>query len=273
MGALRALGEQNLHTVFTEGVYGISIGAVLCSLIAFQFTLSEIETFCADLLRLDAFLEPPRLAHVLTLPTRMGLDTGEKAVQTWKSMFAAKGLDLDTLTIGDAAIPLHIVATDLTRRKIVVFDDHVRVVDALRASTALPLIFCPHILKGRVFVDGAVLCKNLLNLIPASQRHTVLALFLDSPEPEVTSLSDLLQECMSVASRYEVGRAARAYPQNVCRLIHPSVTMLDPEPDVLDMFAVGERLARNFMKEYTNTEHGGEISGARSGEVLQGHFG
>jgi len=254
VGALRALEEQNLHTVFTDGVYGISIGAVLCSLIAFQFTLSEIETFCVDLLRLDAFVEPPRLEHILALPTRMGLDTGERAIQTWKCIFATKGLNLDTLTIGDAAIPLHIAATDLTRRKIVVFDDHVRVVDALRASTALPLIFCPQVLKGRVFVDGAVLCDNLLKLIPSSQRGGVLALFLDSPEPDLTSLQNILQECMRISTRREIRSAARAYPQNVCRLTHPSVAMLDSEPDIQDMFAVGERLCRDFLAESRDEE-------------------
>ena len=49
VGALRAFGTQHLHELFPDGVYGISIGAVVCALIAFEFTLDEIANMSREL--------------------------------------------------------------------------------------------------------------------------------------------------------------------------------------------------------------------------------
>jgi NTE family protein len=250
VGALRSLGVQDLHTLFPEGVYGISIGAVLCALIAFRFTLAEIEDCSRELLKADAFLDPPRLHTVMELEARMGVDTGTRLVEVWTKMFARKGYDLATLKVGDAAIPLYIVASDLTRSKAIIFNEGVRVVDALRASTAIPVVFTPHVLRGRVFVDGAVLCSNIVRFVPRSQRESMLALLLVHPDSPMQTLSQLVGRIVQCRSKTGSRWAADMYPQNVCVLTEPSEGAsgaLDLNPPIEDMFAQGEALCRDFL--------------------------
>lgn len=56
-------------------------------------------------------------------------------------------------------IPLKVVATDYWRREQIVFDSG-SLVDAIQASTAVPGVFEPVVLDGRVLVDGSI--KNTL---------------------------------------------------------------------------------------------------------------
>lgn len=52
--------------------------------------------------------------------------------------FQQHGIDLSEARIADAPQPLHIVASNLTRSTPTVFQGNVRILDALKASCALP---------------------------------------------------------------------------------------------------------------------------------------
>ena len=82
VGALKAFSELNkteyLHTIFKKGVYGISIGSIIATFIAFGFSISEIIEISFDVLNIQAFLEIPRLHSFLELPKTKGIDNGEK---------------------------------------------------------------------------------------------------------------------------------------------------------------------------------------------------
>ena len=58
-------------------------------------------------------------------------------------------------TFEEAKIPLSIVATDFMSGEPVVLSTG-RVMDAIRASIAIPMVFPPHELDGRLLTDGAV---------------------------------------------------------------------------------------------------------------------
>ena len=58
-------------------------------------------------------------------------------------------------TFKDAVMPLHIVATDLYTGERVVISSG-RIVDAIRASTAIPMIFSAWKIGDQLLVDGAV---------------------------------------------------------------------------------------------------------------------
>jgi NTE family protein len=55
----------------------------------------------------------------------------------------------------DTRIPLRVVATDYWRRETVVFDSG-SLVDAIRASAAVPAVFEPALVDGRLLVDGGI---------------------------------------------------------------------------------------------------------------------
>lgn len=246
VGALTVLGIEELYTVFTDGLYGISIGSIICTLIAFKFTMSEILDFAKNL-RLDELIEHPRLDHLLNIHTRMGIDTGERVYNFLKSVFHKKGLNIDSLRIGEADVPLYIIASDMTNTKTVIFNESVRVWDAIRASISLPLVFTPHILKGRSFVDGAVLCKSIVKLVPKSERHKMLALLCMSDDGDLSSVSKLMSKVIHSPFIGQAYLAEKKYPKNVCLLKESSTGIIDFNVDCQKLLDTGSSIYRLFL--------------------------
>ena len=67
---------------------------------------------------------------------------------------ALEGVAFD-MTFADLAIPLKLIATDMnTGEKVVLTEGRIR--DAVRASLAIPIIFPPWEIDGRLLIDGGV---------------------------------------------------------------------------------------------------------------------
>jgi predicted acylesterase/phospholipase RssA len=250
VGALKAFDIQDLYTIFPDGVYGISIGSILCALIAFKFTMDEMVRLTCEIFKLEELLDKPRLSHFLEFDTRVGIDSGIKIYECLKSIFEKKGMDFSRLTIGDAAIPLNIVASDLTKCKVVTFCKSIRVWDAIRASISIPLIFTPHIIKKRVFVDGAILCRNVFNTVPEKDRHKALYISTNRGKiDEVNTFSSrqFMNHILQVQTAIETKNTIMQYPKNTCVLEDRSVGMLDFNPDVPNMLEKGELTCRLFL--------------------------
>lgn len=242
----KTVGETMLHQIFTDGVYGISIGSIICTLIAFKFDINEMVEMSRNL-RMDELIEPPRLDHILNIQLRMGLDNGERILAFLRSIFHKKGLDFESLSVGDASIPLYIIASDITKTKTVIFNESVRIWDAIRASISLPIIFTPHVLKGRIFMDGAILCKNILKKVPKRDRTKVLALLCVNANSDYSSTSKLMSHVIHAPSIAETTWSQKKYPQNVCLLTESSTGMIELEPDVSRLLDVGSTIYRLFV--------------------------
>jgi len=250
VGALKAYIEAGGSLHFPGGIYGISIGAIMGSLIAFNFTIDEIILHVHECLRFDHLVEPLRLQHILDFHTRRGIDSGDTVYGHLSRIFATKGLSLETLRIRDSSVPLHIVASDLTKCKPVLFCDSVRVWDAIRASISLPLVFTPHTISGRVFVDGAIMCKNIVKYVPQNQRSTMLALLCDSTRPNTldsASPHEFMLYVLSATSHIEVRWSLQNYPENVCLLTDTSTSILELTPDLDRIVEKGRSIGSDFF--------------------------
>ncbi len=124
--------------------------------------------------RLDEFIEimttmsRSRVFRLIDpLWRREGLLGGRRAIEYIQS--AVGGSDR---LIQDLAVPFAAVATDLQTGEEVILDRG-PVTDAIRASIAIPGIFRPHLLDGRVLVDG-----GLSNPIPVSVARRLGADFV-----------------------------------------------------------------------------------------------
>lgn len=91
-----------------------------------------------------------------------GLFKGERIISTLKEMIG----DCD---IGDLDIGFTAVATDLYEQREVWFNSG-PLFDAIRASMAIPTVFTPWVVEGRVLVDGGLL--NPLPIAPALNHQT-----------------------------------------------------------------------------------------------------
>jgi hypothetical protein len=261
IGALQELAEQEhekqLSNIFTDGVYGISIGALIATMIAFEFSVDELNLLTEMLGNMQDAFQPLRLQTLLGLTQTNGIDSGSKIYELLESEFKKRGLEFGTLRIGDAAIPLHIVASDLSTLKVTVFGQSIKVWDALRSSFSLPYIFTPHIVQDHIFVDGALLCQRIVDVIPKSKRSSAL-LLLTAQHSEITLQNYLAMVpfCKSIKETYWTHDT---YPENTCLLIEDSAQMFsfwESAEIVKHLIAVGrasysEFRAKSLDKELT----------------------
>jgi hypothetical protein len=197
-------------------------------------------------------VSPPRLQSILDYYGNKGLDTGDKMHESFRITFLEKGLIFDDLTIGDALIPLFIVGSDVTRSKSVVFYNKIKVWDAVRASISLPMVFTPHIIKGRVFVDGAIACSHILYTVPRSERTNALCLLpsnLQSCELEKMNVFAFMNQVAGVRTNNLMRTMKGKYPNNVCILDENTTGMMDVDADRTHLFQTGRNLALSFFSE------------------------
>jgi hypothetical protein len=236
IGALQFLEDhlqRPLHTVFPNGMYGISIGAVIISLLAFGFSTTEILDALRKTLNITDALSPVRLQQLVTVHQRKGLDDGKQFYASLSSIFSQRNLNLETLKIEQALCPLYIIASDITRMKPVIFAGHVRVWDAIRASTCIPLVFTPHILKNRVFVDGGCMLDGLMDFLPRKKKSVSLHIYC-SREQGISkeqllgwSLGLYSSFVMNSLYTYQHRQLQTEYPKSICVIPENEVQALD----------------------------------------------
>ena len=92
-------------------------------------------------------------------------------------------------------LPLRVTATDAASGDAIVINKG-RIVDALRASIAMPFMFAPHYIDGQRVVDGFI--SDPLPVSAAQDAKAVLALGFDAPMPQrVNGPSRLLAQVTS----------------------------------------------------------------------------
>ena len=95
----------------------------------------------------------------------------------------------------DLRLPLRVTATDAASGDAIVINKG-RIVDALRASIAMPFMFAPHYIDGQRVIDGFI--SDPLPVSAAQDAKAVLALGFDAPMPQrVNGPSRLLAQVTS----------------------------------------------------------------------------
>lgn len=221
LGALRALAERQGHLQFPGGIWGCSAGAVLATGVAFHLTVPQLTTLYTQL-RLSSVLPPLRLRDVTELPTAKGVFSMEAYEEELVTAFASCGVDLRGKTIADAPQPLFIVASNLTTQSTTVFSKQVPILDALRCSSCLPLVFTPQVLYNNVYVDGGV----TLDCLDAVVSEDCLVIHIS--EMPVPIYPSTLASMDLGAFLYSVYRSSRRRPfgTNVLWLRNNTVSIL-----------------------------------------------
>ncbi len=145
IGVIRALAEKNIRITH---VAGTSIGAFVGAFFA-TGTLAGLTEAVLQLTRKQV------LAYVASLPSRTGLLKGHHVTSFLED-------HLSTTTLEECAIPLATVATDLRSGREVTLSTG-NIVEAVRASIAVPGVFTPISRDNALLVDG-----GLVNPVPVS---------------------------------------------------------------------------------------------------------
>jgi NTE family protein len=140
IGVVRVLRERGYAI---QSITGCSIGALIGALLV-SGHLDEYEEWVRQLTRWDVF----RFLDI-SLLDRAGMVKGDKLMDRLAEWLS--GVQIQSLEI-----PLTVVATDIASRK-EVWISRGDLLEAVRASIAVPGVFTPVVKHGRVLVDGGIL--------------------------------------------------------------------------------------------------------------------
>ena len=144
LGAIKRLLEQ---FEFKEGI-ATSGGSIILSLLACGYSYEQIERIVKSI-NLKNLYD----ANWIPFIPNWGLIKGEKLYKVLKEYipFTFKDLDFD----------LNIVATKLGQREAVIFNKNnspnTLIVDAIRASISIPILFDVFTLNGEKYIDGGLI--------------------------------------------------------------------------------------------------------------------
>ena len=159
IGAIEVLEERGIEIV---AVAGSSMGALVGGL----FAAGKLDPYTEWVRGLSQFDVLRLLDLSLTSP---GMIRAEK-------IFARMRELLDGALIEELAVPFTAVATDLLARKAVWFQRG-PVEAAVRASIAMPGVFTPVVLNGRVLVDGGMM--DPVPLAPTASARADVTIAID----------------------------------------------------------------------------------------------
>lgn len=140
IGVIRVLQEQGYSI---KSITGCSMGALVGALLV-SGHLDEYEDWVSQLTRWDVlrFLD-------ISLLGRSGMVKGDRLIERLSQWLS--GIDMESLPV-----PLTVVAADIASRK-EVWISKGDLMEAVRASIAVPGVFSPLVTHGRVLVDGGIL--------------------------------------------------------------------------------------------------------------------
>jgi predicted patatin/cPLA2 family phospholipase len=157
-GVLRNL-KQYQELEFPDGVWGCSIGAIISTFVAFRIPLESVDI--KKYLGFDKVLPKPTFQDITGLISSKGVFSMDLFEKYLIQVFAEHDFDITTKKIGDAHMPLYIVASNITKGIPTVFSKDVSLVEALKCSCCLPGIFKPQELYGQLYVDGGLFVPDL----------------------------------------------------------------------------------------------------------------
>ena len=216
VGMLRALLERD---IVPDVVVGTSAGAWNGSVLAADPTLAAVDRLAAvwEQMRGDVIFPGGRLArawNLLTKDDHLFSDEGLRAV-----------VDLGATPprFDDLAIPLRVIACDLeTGEEVVLACGPLR--PALMATAALPGLFPPVRLAGRVLVDGAVVDTVPLSHALAGPVDRVYVLDVSAElmaRPNRSPL-DVLIKAFAISRKQRFQLELRSVPETVEVILLPA---------------------------------------------------
>jgi NTE family protein len=168
LGLSKALRREGLTPVMAVGCSG---GSIYAASIALGIDPVEAERQTLTLFTSDVFEGyASNLKSALAGETRF---TETSSLIDDTVMYERLQAFFGEKTFGDTAFPLHIVATELYTGERVVISSG-KILDAIRASIAIPMIFSPWKIGDQLLVDGAV-CDPLPIDVAIQQGSDVIA--------------------------------------------------------------------------------------------------
>jgi predicted acylesterase/phospholipase RssA len=248
LGALSYLLSSGvLHTV--KDWYGCSGGCLMAVIGAIGGTPTWIRDVVQhfDMASFTGIEEE----MLIDFQTQLGVNSGQKLVSIISRFIDTWEPGASNWTFADLArerpgVSLHITATNLTCATLDVFNaktsPDMLIIDAMRASCAIPLYFTPwRNKKGEIFCDGGLLepypwayVKDKKNTLVIACNDT--AIYGRKERNSISTLGEYMSAVMNIVSKSQKYIA----PRHWIAINNPTVTMLDFHISATDRMAIYE---------------------------------
>jgi NTE family protein len=179
LGMWKVLDREGIDV---DLVVGCSGGSIYAAVMALGYDVATCERLTAELWTPKVTLKRDwRSMAAAFLPGVFGFD-GSLGMVHDGPLLEALEPPFGGKSFADAKIPLHIVATDLNDgQKVVVSEGSVR--DAVRASIAIPYVWKPWKIGGRMLLDGCLSDPLPVDVAIREGADVILAMGFESPYP------------------------------------------------------------------------------------------
>lgn len=206
IGVLQVLLREKIPI---DMIAGCSMGAIVGAAYAAGIDVDIMEKF-AENMNSSLFTD-------VTIP-RIGLMKGDKALEILRLLTHHK-------TFAQLEIPLKVVATDIEKGEMIVFEEG-EVAIAVRASSSIPGIFRPVNIKGRLFVDGAVTVRLPVATVKEMGADFVIGVDVKTYPSESVKVNNIYDVIMRSIDILE-NEACKPYINMCDILINPDVRGVD----------------------------------------------
>lgn len=256
IGALEELEEMYgpLHKKFHQGIYGCSIGSVIGTALAFGIDMKTLKTHFMKFGSITTLFGVPDISKVSEMLHKKGVLSLEPFAKFLIDIFNEEGIDIKNKKLKDALVPLHIITSNLTKGIPSVFQGDIPVIDAILASSCIPLVFQPRIINSCVYVDGGFITNIVMNLIPKEKRERTLSLSIIHTNGKICPNTidkmnplDFAYRLYKTTCLYE--RSLNPHKNNIDLYYKPGSGLsafTDKEKE--DMILVGKTLTREFFR-------------------------
>lgn len=248
-GILKVLEREK---IYPDILAGTSIGALVGALYAKGLSVEEIIEIGS---RVDKNWIRDIVFWDLTLPKEGGFLGGIKLQRFFKTLF-------DDLDFNDLELPFACVATDIKTGEEVILKSG-RVIDSVRASLSVPIVWKPYVMGERYLVDGGlvnpvptsviksmgadVLLAVRLTSSPAERKYSLGMLGKKNNDNKSVGLIDVFFHMISTMTHeIAVNKAEIAHLTIHPRIPHYSWTDFDR---VDELVAIGEQAAEELLPQ------------------------
>lgn len=255
IGALQEI--ESIVGNFTEhfkGIYGCSIGSILATGIAFGLNVSQIERLSKSAMTIDFVFDNFKIDTLEDSIDEKGIFDMDSFEEHILAVFDSENIDLRTKYISDAKIPLHIIASNITKGVPAIFKGNVPILAALKASCCIPILFRPQQIGNSLYIDGGSITNILMEIIPENERDMSLAISLIHSNPEISphtvssmTPTDYIYKLYKINCLYEHSKYKHPnsvglyYANNTTGIATPS----DEEKD--EMILAGRAIIKGFL--------------------------
>jgi NTE family protein len=178
LGILKVLEREGIDI---DLVVGCSGGSLYASCVALGWDAQTAEQRSKALWTREITQQRNRKAILeVILPKLLGFDGRFGLLNDHLIMERIRAAYGETTTFADAKIPLYIITTDLMNGEQVVLNDG-NLVDAIRGSIAIPFVFKPWPVNGRLMVDGGVANPMPVDVAIREGAEIIIALGFEGP--------------------------------------------------------------------------------------------